>query len=60
MTKDFRRAQSALTTLSLLAGLQGLTGCANFPYVAGEAKGVKEQAELQTGSNGVHATSCSS
>ena len=31
--------------------LIGVAGCAGIPYIAGETKAVKEQADLQTASN---------
>ena len=40
-----------LAVLVLLGALAGLPGCANVPYIAGEAVGVRERADLQTGSN---------
>ena len=37
--------------LVLLAAPLGLAACANFPYVAGDALGIKEPADAPTGSN---------
>ena len=48
MRQDFRRAHRAL---ALLAGgwvVAGLSACANVPYIAGAAKGISDQADLQT------------
>jgi hypothetical protein len=45
------RATLPLTVMVLLAGLAGLSACANVPYISGETQGIKEKADLQTGSN---------
>ena len=51
MNQVFARTRSSITVLALLAAPLGLAACANFPYVAGDALGIKEQADTQTGSN---------
>ena len=51
MRQDFRRYHRALVLLTGGGVMAGLSACANVPYVAGAAKGISEQADLQTGSN---------
>jgi hypothetical protein len=51
MNQVCARTRLSMLVLALLAAPLGLSACANFPYVAGDAQGIKEQAESQTGSN---------
>jgi hypothetical protein len=44
-------ARLSFTAIVLLAGLVELSACANVPYIAGEAQGIKQRDDLQTGSN---------
>jgi len=51
MRQDFRRARHALVLSIGCFVVAGLSACSNVPYIAGAAKGITEQADLQTGSN---------
>lgn len=42
------RARFSLTVLFMVVWLQG---CSDIPYIAGEAQGIKEREDQQTGSN---------
>ncbi len=51
MNQVCTQALQSITLRVLLTSLTALSACANVPYIAGEVQGVKQQADLQTGSN---------
>ena len=51
MRPDFRRARREVVLLFGGGVIAGLSACADVPYIAGAAKDISEQADLQTGSN---------